>query len=73
MISEHARNARRERDRLKKQRKRAKRKVEKLSSMTFSKTSPAYRRQLPPIPEMTKAELRAYLAVAVRNTAEMRA
>lgn len=34
-----------------------------------SKTSVIYRNQLPPLPEMTKNELRAMLAQAVRNTA----
>ncbi|QUS39532.1 hypothetical protein RPMA_12320 [Tardiphaga alba] len=36
-----------------------------------SKTSPAYRNQLPGIGERTKTELRAMLAEAARNTAEM--
>jgi hypothetical protein len=35
-----------------------------------SKTSPGYRKLLAPIGEMTKSELRAMLAEAVRNTAE---
>lgn len=36
-----------------------------------SRTSSFFRKQLPKIPEMTKNELRAMLADAVRNTAEM--
>lgn len=73
MTSQAAKDARRERDRLKKARKRAKARAEKLAALTFSKTSPAYRRQLPPMPPMSKSELRALLTAAVRNTAEMRA
>ncbi|MGY3609906.1 MULTISPECIES: GcrA family cell cycle regulator [unclassified Bradyrhizobium] len=38
-----------------------------------SRTHPSYRNQLPRLPEMSKAELRAMLAQAVRNTAEARA
>lgn len=37
------------------------------------KTSPEYRNCLPKIPEMSKSALRAMLADAVRNTAEMQA
>lgn len=33
--------------------------------------SPAYRKQLPPLPNMTKNELRAMLAQAVQNTAAL--
>lgn len=73
MPSEAAKEARRVRDRAKKARKRAKAKAAKLAALAFSKTSPAYRRQLPPMPEMSKSELRAILAAAVRNTAEMHA
>ena len=72
--SEKAKANRRERDRLKKQRRRARRKEEKrqiLASTNFSKTSPAYRNLLPSLPEMTKAELRAMIAQAVRNTQAM--
>lgn len=68
---ETAKARRRERDRLKKQRRRAKRKAEKLSALTFGKTSPAYRRQLAPAPKMTKGEMRAALAAAVCNTQAM--
>jgi hypothetical protein len=35
-----------------------------------SKTSPIYRNQFPKLPEMSRAQLRAMLADAVRNTAE---
>ena len=37
-----------------------------------SKTSAIYRNQFPKLPEMSKAALRAMLADAVRNTAEVR-
>ncbi len=37
----------------------------------ISKTAPEYRNQLPPIGERTKSELRAMLATALSNTAEM--
>jgi len=73
MPSQASKDARRIRERAKKARKRARKKAEKLAALTFSKTSPAYRRQLPPMPEMGKSELRAMLAAAVRSTAEMRA
>ena len=73
MTSQASKDARRIRDRAKKARKRAKAKAAKLAALTFSKTSPAYRRQLPPMPPMSKSELRALLTAAVRNTAEMRA
>jgi len=33
--------------------------------------SPAYRKQLPPLPDMTKGELRAMLAQAMQNTAAL--
>lgn len=36
-----------------------------------SRTSPAYRKHLPYLPEMTKTELRAMLSLAVENTALM--
>jgi hypothetical protein len=36
-----------------------------------SRTSPAYRNQLPTIGNLTKTQLRAMLAEAARNTAEM--
>lgn len=36
-----------------------------------TKTHPAYRNQLPKIPEMTKAELRGMLAAALAETARM--
>lgn len=35
------------------------------------KTSPAYRKHLPRLPEMTRNELRAMLSAAVQNTAAM--
>ena len=38
---------------------------------TASRTSAAYRSRLAPLPEMTKNELRAMLAQAIRNTAEI--
>lgn len=68
MPSQASIDARRIRDRAKKARKRAKNRADKLAVLTFSKTSPAYRRQLPQLPEMTKPELRAMIAQAVRNT-----
>lgn len=68
MISEAAKENRRERDRIKKQRRRARLKAQKLQVLTFSKTSPQYRRLLGPAPEMTKSELRAVITAAVRNT-----
>ncbi len=71
MISQAAKDARRIRDRAKKARKRAKARAERLAALMFSKTSPAYRRQLPPMPHMTKSGLRAVLKLAVINTARM--
>jgi hypothetical protein len=71
MISEGAKERRRERDRLKKQRRRARRKADKIQALTFSKTSAAYRRQLGRAPEMTKSELRSVIAAAARNTQAM--
>ncbi len=73
MPSQASMDARRARERIKKARKRAKSRSAKLGALMFSKTSPAYRRQLPALPEMTKSELRAMIAQAVRNTAEMAA
>jgi len=58
--------------------KRAKRRAERQAALEsvplgLSKTDPTYRRRLPPVPEMeTRAELRAFLAQAVRNTIEAR-
>lgn len=70
--SQAAKDARRIRERVKKARKRAKERAAKIV-LGRSKTDPAYRRQLPALPEMTKSELRAMIAQAVRNTAGMTA
>lgn len=61
------------------QRKAAKRKAKKTAARiekrfkfnphAVRKGSPSYRRQLPKIPEMRKADLRAMLAAAVKETA----
>ncbi len=64
----------RAKNRLKSAKRRAKKRAMK-ERHTFkpeiSKTCPAYRRRLPPVPEMVlKSELRAFLAEAVRNTAQ---
>lgn len=62
------------RDKVKKQNKRL-REVEArhkaVGLPAVSRTSPAYRNQLPGIGDRTKTELRAMLAEAARNTAEM--
>lgn len=64
----------RERNRMKCRRRKAKRRAEQLAGTNapgMSKTHPVYRRRLPPIPDMLmKSELRAFLAQAMRNTAE---
>jgi hypothetical protein len=75
MTSQASKDARRLREMVKKRRRRAKIKAAKLAlhAVTVSKTSPIYRRRLPIMPEMTKNQLRAVIATAVRNTAEMRA
>jgi len=66
----------RERDRIKKEKKRAAIKAKKRaiewSAQGLSKTSPTYRDQLPRIGTKTRNELREMLAQAVRNTAEAR-
>lgn len=75
----------RQRDRLKKRKRaksyvpsdvagRAERKKQNLAlfqATGTSPTSPAYRKHLPYLPEMTKTELRAMLATAAANTALM--
>jgi hypothetical protein len=61
----------RERERLKTKRRTAKRKAKRLATVSLepSKTHPAYRRKLPPLPQMVlKSELRAFLVLAVKNT-----
>jgi hypothetical protein len=66
----------RERERRKQQRKRAKRALaagERFIEPGTSRTSPIFRNSLPRLPEMSKSELRAMLAEAVRNTSEVRA
>ena len=72
MMSDKARQNLRKRDRLKKQRKRAKRKAARLMAISTrpgtSKTSKVYRDMLGPAPEMSKAQLRSLIAEAVRNT-----
>lgn len=55
--------------------KRRKKKAKKaavviIGDRVVSKTSSFYRKLMPTVPEMTKNELRAMLAQAVRNTAE---
>lgn len=66
---------RRVRDRAKSKRRKAARRAAKIAAsplITASKTDPVTRRRLHgPAPEMTKNEMRADLALAVRNTAEM--
>lgn len=69
---------RRVRNKLKHQKRRAKQKAAALAAgdvaampIGISKTHPTYRRRLPAVPEIiTKADMRAFLAQAVRNTAE---
>lgn len=68
---------RRIRNKLKHQKRRAKQKAAALVAgnapalpIGISKTHPTYRRRLPAVPEIiTKADMRAFLAQAVRNTA----
>lgn len=61
----------RERDRAKKKRRRHKLAVAKVVCKPgTSKTSAIYRAKLPHVPEMTKGQLRAFLAQACANTAE---
>jgi hypothetical protein len=64
---------RRQRDRAKKRRKRAARGQTFIPDPSKSKTGPIYRNSLPRAPEMTPNERRAFLAQALRNTAEMAA
>lgn len=71
MISDAAKERRRERDRLKKRRKAARLKAERLKALNqaVSKTSAAYRQiRFGVVPERTKSELRAELARAIMNT-----
>jgi len=44
---------------------------QRLIARGASPYSPAYRKQLPPLPDMTKGELRAMLAAAMQNTAAL--
>lgn len=44
---------------------------QRLIARGASPYSPAYRKQLPPLPDMTKGELRAMLAQAMQNTAAL--
>jgi GcrA cell cycle regulator len=44
---------------------------QRLIARGASPYSPAYRNQLPPLPDMTKGELRAMLARAMQNTAAL--
>lgn len=71
-MSETALQNLRKRDRMKKQRKRAKRKAAKLVALCMrlgtSKTSKVYRNMLGPAPEMSKTQMRGVIAEAVRNT-----
>jgi PHP family Zn ribbon phosphoesterase len=71
--SAEAAEKRRARDRVKKAKKVVRRRLERLALLKpgTSKTDPAYRRKLPALPEMSKNELRAMIAQAVRHTAEM--
>ena len=73
LTPEEAQERRRARDRLKKARKRAPLKAERAkTSARGSKTSAAYRMiRFGRPPEMTKAEMRAVIAQAVRNTQAM--
>lgn len=75
MPSEQAIENRRARDRIKRRKWRAARKAEKMAALVktdCSKTSAAYRQiRFGIAPEMTKGEMRAMLAEAVRNTAEV--
>lgn len=72
MMSDKARQNLRKRDRLKKQRKRAKRKAAKMTLILVRlgtrKTSKIYRDMLGPAPEMSKTQMRGVIAEAVRNT-----
>jgi hypothetical protein len=68
---EEAKRRARARDAAKKRRKNAKLKAARIAAAIvepISKTSPLYRRRFAPLPDMTKGELRAMLAEAVRNT-----
>lgn len=75
MMSDKARQNLRKRDRLKKQRKRAKRKAARLTAVSVrhgtSKTSKVYRDMLGPAPEMSKTQMRGVIAEAIRNTQAM--
>jgi hypothetical protein len=66
---------RRARDRAKSKRRKAARRAAKIAAsplLAVSKTDPVTRRRLyGPVPEMTKNEMRAEIARAVRNTAGM--
>ena len=76
MAPDHARENRLERDRIRQKRHNDKKRKARLAAATaaapqrfgIKKTSAAYRSMLPPAPEMTKNQLRAVLAPAVRNT-----
>lgn len=72
MMSDKARQNLRKRDRMKKQRKRAKLKAARLTAISVrpgtSKTSKVYRDMLGPAPEMSKTQMRGVIAEAVRNT-----
>lgn len=71
---EEAKARLRARDAAKKRRKNAKRRAEREAARAasqhpqISKTSVFYRRMLPPLPKMSKRELRAMLTAAVVNT-----
>lgn len=72
MMSDKARQNLRKRDRLKKQRKRAKLKAARLMAVSVrlgtSKTSKVYRDMLGPAPELSKTQMRGVIAEAIRNT-----
>lgn len=72
MMSETALQNLRKRDRMKKQRKRAKLKAVRLVAISVrlgtSKTSKVYRNMLGSAPEMSKTQMRSVIAEAVRNT-----
>jgi hypothetical protein len=71
-MSDKARQNLRKRDRLKKQRKRAKLKAARLMAVSVrhgtSKTSKVYRDMLGPAAEMSKTQMCGVIAEAVRNT-----
>lgn len=60
----------RARDAKKKRRKAAAKRIAvvKAAPVAMNRTSAEYRRMLPPVPEMTKGELRRFLHAAVLNT-----